>query len=68
MSLVVYNEHGSGSLNGNNLLTINSALVLIDANVKQETYEREDGSRGSNISFFQQRIDLLNNPKAEEVE
>lgn len=43
------------------------ALVHIEANIQQDVYEKEDGSKSINYSYIQQRIDLLQNPRTEEA-
>ncbi|KAH3684389.1 hypothetical protein WICPIJ_004638 [Wickerhamomyces pijperi] len=44
------------------------ALVHIEANIQQDVYEKEDGTKAINYSYIQQRIDLLQNPRTEEAE
>lgn len=44
------------------------ALVYIEADASNYTFEREDGSRGQSLSLVQRDINLLKNPKALETE
>ncbi|KAH3679274.1 hypothetical protein WICMUC_001098 [Wickerhamomyces mucosus] len=42
------------------------ALVHIDANIQQDVFERNDGTKAINYSYIQNKIDLLSNPRPTE--
>lgn len=62
-NITVFNEH---QINFLTQYVRKGALVYVEADAANYSYEREDGSKGTSLSLVQKEVNLLKNGKSEE--